>query len=325
MYFLLARSITDWKAGSTFQETPILIEKNRMTVPPTFQLGLIGEGIQESMSPALHEAEGEHHGMRIDYDLIDLDLIAAEPDDVGDLVRAARTLGFKGLNITHPVKQRVIEHLDELSDEARNIGAVNTVVIDGERLIGHNTDAYGFFELSRRALVNEKTDNVVQFGAGGAGSAVAYANLQGPTGVLHLVDIDFGRSEALAASLAKHFGDDRVRAARVEEIPNLIADADGFVNATPMGMAGFPGTPIDTALLTDKHWVMDIVYFPLETQLMAEAAARGARVTGGTGMTAFQAAMAFELFTGLKPNPERMLAHINELVRERLDTLALAK
>ena len=296
-----------------------------MTVPPVFQLGLIGEGIQESMSPALYEGEGVHHGLRIDYDIIDLDEIAAGPEQVGDLVRAARTLGFKGLNITHPVKQRVIEHLDELSDEARNIGAVNTVVIDGERLIGHNTDAYGFFELSRRALVNEKTDNIVQFGAGGAGSAVAYANLQGPTNLLTIVDIDFGRSEALAASLATHFGQDRVRAARVEDITTVIADADGFVNATPMGMAHFPGTPIDTSLLTDKHWVIDIVYFPLETQLMKEAAARGARVTGGTGMTAFQAAKAFEHYTGLKPDNERMLEHINELVRERLGSPALSK
>ena len=278
----MARSITDWKAGSTFLATPILINEDRMTVPPIFQLGLIGEGIQESMSPALYEVEGEHHGMRIDYDIIDLDEITAGPEQVGDLVRAARTLGFKGLNITHPVKQRVITELDELSDEARNIGAVNTIVIEGDRLIGHNTDAYGFFELSRRALVGEKTDNVIQFGAGGAGSAVAYANLQGPTGVLHLVDIDIARSEALAASLATHFGADRVRAARVEDIPTLIADADGFVNATPMGMAGFPGTPIDTSLLSAKHWVIDIVYFPLETQLMKEAAERGARVTGVT-------------------------------------------
>ena len=296
-----------------------------MTVPPIFQLGLIGEGIQESMSPALYEVEGEHHGMRIDYDIIDLDEITAGPEQVGDLVRAARTLGFKGLNITHPVKQRVITELDELSDEARNIGAVNTIVIEGDRLIGHNTDAYGFFELSRRALVGEKTDNVIQFGAGGAGSAVAYANLQGPTGVLHLVDIDIARSEALAASLATHFGADRVRAARVEDIPTLIADADGFVNATPMGMAGFPGTPIDTSLLSAKHWVIDIVYFPLETQLMKEAAERGARVTGGTGMTAFQAAKAFELYTGLKPDNERMLEHINGLVRERLCTPVAAQ
>lgn len=296
-----------------------------MTVPPVFQLGLIGEGIQESMSPALYEVEGVHHGMRIDYDIIDLDEIAAGPEQIGDLVRAARTLGFKGVNITHPVKQRVIDHLDELSNEARNIGAVNTVVIDGDRLIGHNTDAYGFYELARRALVNEKTDNIVQFGAGGAGSAVAYANLQGPTNLLTIVDIDFGRSEALATSLAIHFGADRVRAARVEDITPVITDADGFVNATPMGMAHFPGTPIDTNLLTDKHWVIDIVYFPLETQLMKEAAARGARVTGGTGMTAFQAAKAFELYTGLKPDNERMLEHINQLVRERLGAPALSK
>jgi shikimate dehydrogenase len=290
-----------------------------MTVPPIFQLGLIGEGIQESMSPPLYEVEGSHHGLRVDYDIIDLDEIAAGPENVGDLVRAARTLGWKGMNITHPVKQRVIAELDELSEEARNIGAVNTVVVaeDG-RLIGHNTDAYGFFELARRALATEKTDNVVQFGAGGAGSAVAYAQLQGPVGVLHLVDIDFARSQALADSLAVHFGADRVKAARVEDIPSLIADANGFVNATPMGMAGFPGTAIDTSLLSDKHWVIDIVYFPLETQLMTEAAARGARVTGGVGMTAFQAAKAFNLYTGLEPDNERMFAHIQDLVRAKL-------
>jgi shikimate dehydrogenase len=296
-----------------------MFDEERMTVPPIFQLGLIGEGIQESMSPALYVVEGDFHGMRVDYDIIDFDQIEAEPENVGDLVRAARTLGFKGVNITHPVKQRVIPELDELTEEARNIGAVNTVVCaeDG-RLIGHNTDAYGFFELARRALENEKTDNVVQFGAGGAGSAVAYAQLQGPVGVLHIVDIDFARSEALASSLAGHFGAERVKAARVEDIPSLIADANGFVNATPMGMASFPGTAIDTALLSDKHWVIDIVYFPLETQLMREAAARGARVTGGVGMTAYQAAKAFKLYTGLDADNERMFAHIQKLVRAKL-------
>ncbi|GAB3389700.1 hypothetical protein GCM10027568_12260 [Humibacter soli] len=216
------------------------------------------------------------------------------------------------------MKQSVIASLDELTDVAREVGAVNTVVITPDRLVGQNTDVYGFSELAARTLRNERADIVVQFGAGGAGASVAYAQLQRGVDRLTIVDIDTRRAEALASSMGGVFGRSRVVAARPDEFHDLAGEADGFVNATPMGMAGHPGSPVDPELITDRHWVIDIVYLPLETQFMRDATARGARVTGGAAMTAFQAAGAFELFTGVSPDAERMLQHMQALVAERL-------
>jgi len=146
-------------------------------------LGLIGTGIQRSLSPALHEEEGRHHGLRVHYQLIDV-----SGDVLDGLMTAVRLMGFAGLNITYPYKQAVLPLLDELSEDARAMGAVNTVVRKGERLLGYNTDGAGWAWGFQRALPNAKVGRVVLLGAGGAGSAVAYAALQ--FGVEDLVIVD---------------------------------------------------------------------------------------------------------------------------------------
>jgi shikimate dehydrogenase len=282
-----------------------------------FLVGLIGSGIRESFTPALHEAEARHLGLRYTYRILDLDVGPARGAGIGQLVSAARLLGFDGLNITHPMKQAVLPELDVLSPEAREIGAVNSVLLGRDATVGHNTDASGFAELARRALTDERMDTVVQLGAGGAGAAVAHALLSGRVDSLCIVDADEAVAVALAGRLASRFGADRVRAAGPTGLRERVRAADGFVNATPMGMASSPGNPLGPDAITDRHWVVDIVYLPLETQLMRDAAAHGARVTGGSDMTVFQAARAFELFTGFAPDVGRMLRHMSELVAER--------
>jgi shikimate dehydrogenase len=274
---------------------------------PAVLAGLIGAGIQASRSPALHEREGAEQGLRLIYRLIDLDRLGLGVESLGDLLTAAERMGFQGLNITFPAKQAVIPLLHELSEDARALGAVNTVVLRDGRRIGHNTDCSGFAEGFRRGLPGVKRDRVVQLGAGGAGSAVAQALLAEGVGELVVTDTDPSRAAALAA---------RFPAGRVRVSADLAADvaaADGIVNCTPVGMAKLPGTPLPVALLRPALWVAEIVYFPLETELLRAARAIGCRTLDGGGMAVFQAVGAFRLFTGREPDAARMLAHFAEM------------
>jgi shikimate dehydrogenase len=279
----------------------------------SYLVGLIGSGIGPSLSPALHEREAERQGLRCLYRLIDIDTLGVPPEAVGDLVRAARDLGFDGLNITHPCKQLVIEHLDELDPQAQALGAVNTVVFDGGRAIGHNTDVTGFAASFARGLPDVPLERVVQLGAGGAGAAVAHATLTLGAERVTLVDALPERAATLAAALNRHFGDGRAACAPPDRLPDLLAGADGIVHATPTGMAAHPGLPLPTELLHPELWIAEVVYRPLETELLRTARALGCATLDGGGMAAFQAVDAFRLFTGREPDSARMLADITEL------------
>jgi shikimate dehydrogenase len=201
----------------------------------------------------------------------------------------------------------VLPLLHELSPDADALGAVNTVVLREGRRIGHNTDWYGFAESFRRGLPGVARDRVVQLGAGGAGSAVAHAALT--VGVHHLtiIDIDPARAATVAAGLNGRFGAERATAGT--DLAAAVAAADGLINATPMGMAKYPGLPLPAALLRPALWVAEIVYFPLETELLRIARALGCRTLDGGGMAVFQAVEAFRLFTGIAPDAERMRRH----------------
>ncbi|GGL79402.1 shikimate dehydrogenase (NADP(+)) [Streptomyces fumigatiscleroticus] len=279
----------------------------------SYLVGLIGSGIGPSLSPALHEREADRQGLRCLYRLIDIDTLGVPPEAVGDLVRAARDLGFDGLNITHPCKQLVIAHLDALAPQAEALGAVNTVVFEDGRATGHNTDVTGFAASFARGLPDVPLERVVQLGAGGAGAAVAHAMLTLGAGRITVVDALPERAASLAASLNRHFGDGRATSAHPGTLPDLLTGADGIVHATPTGMAAHPGLPLPARLLHPGLWVAEIVYRPLETELVRTARALGCAVLDGAGMAAFQAVDAFRLFTGREPDSARMLADIAEL------------
>ncbi|OMI85497.1 shikimate dehydrogenase [Streptomyces sp. M1013] len=280
----------------------------------SYLVGLIGSGIGPSLSPALHEREAGRQGLRYLYRLIDIDALGVPPEAVGDLLRAARDLGFDGLNITHPCKQHVIGHLDALAPQAEALGAVNTVVFDDDgRATGHNTDVTGFAASFARGLPDAPLERIVQLGAGGAGAAVAHATLNLGAGRVTVVDAMPDRAAALAASLNRHFGDDRAAHAPSDRLPGLLGSADGIVHATPTGMAAHPGLPLPAELLRPGLWVAEVVYRPLETELLRTARARGCTTLDGGGMAVFQAADAFQLFTGLEPDAARMLADITDL------------
>ncbi|SDZ59169.1 shikimate dehydrogenase [Pseudomonas salomonii] len=278
---------------------------------PRILAGLIGAGIQASRTPALHEQEGDAQGLRYLYQLIDLEALQLNINALPDLLDAAELMHFTGLNITYPCKQAVLALLDELSDEARGIGAVNTVVFKDGKRIGHNTDCLGFAEGFRRNLHDVARERVVQMGAGGAGAAVAHALLAQGVQHLSIFDVDMTRARDLVDNLAQRFGAGRAQVGN--QLENAMAEADGLVNTTPMGMAKLPGTPVPQALLRAELWVAEIVYFPLETELLRDARALGCRTLDGGNMAVFQAVKAFELFSGEAPDAQRMLAHFQSM------------
>jgi shikimate dehydrogenase len=277
-------------------------------------IGLIGAGIQKSLTPAMHEEEARHHGLRLHYQLIDLDRTGSGFEALPMLIGAARAMGFAGLNITFPCKQAVIPLLDDLSDEARAMGAVNTVVFRDGQAIGHNTDGSGWAWAFRRALPDADLSRVVLLGTGGAGSAIAHAALRMGVRHLVLVDRETDRAQALADALNALYDAGRVTADT--EAAHALAGATGLIHATPTGMAKMPGLPLPAELLHAGLWVSEVVYFPLETELLREARARGCRVADGGGMAVGQAIGAFEHFTGCKADPARVDAHFRRLVSD---------
>lgn len=274
-----------------------------MTIGPAYLLGLIGSGIQASRTPTMHEREGARRGFRTIYRLIDITPLGLTVDALPELLTHCQHLGFNGLNITHPCKQAVIPLLDELSEDAAAIGAVNTVVFKDGRRIGHNTDWWGYTDGFRRGLPEAVLTCVLQVGSGGAGAAVAYALMKLGANSLMIFDIDRAKAQALADDLNRRF-DGRVSA--VDDAVAAAAGATGIVQCTPIGMSAHPGLPIAAEALRPDLWASEIIYFPLETEFLRTAKARGCRVVDGSGMAVGQAVRAFELFTGVTPDAEAM-------------------
>lgn len=218
--------------------------------------------------------EGAAHGLDYSYELVDVSARRLPPSALPDLLAELEGRGFAGTNITHPFKQAVIAHLDELSDDARMLGAVNTVVFRHGRRIGHNTDWYGFYESFVRGLPDARRDRALLVGAGGAGVAVAHAALKLDIAHLDIFDRDLARARQLAGELNARFGEGRAFA--VEDPAASLPFADGLIHATPMGMPAHPGMPVAANLIEQRHWVADIVYMPLVTELLATAAKRAA-------------------------------------------------
>jgi shikimate dehydrogenase len=274
-------------------------------------LGLIGAGIQASRTPAMLECVAAEHGLRCIYQLIDLDTLKLSVNVLPDLITAAERMGFSGLNVTHPCKQAIIPFLTDLSEDARVLGAVNTIILNAGRRSGHNTDWLGFSASFQRGLGGAAVRSIVQLGAGGGGAATAYAMLKAGAGCITLVDTDFKRSVLLADRLGSHFGENRIKTS--SDLVSSLEAADGLIHATPTGMLGHAGLPLPADLLRKDLWVADIVYCPLETELLRAARAAGCTTLDGSWMAVCQAAETFRLLSGFMPNPERMYEYFNAI------------
>jgi len=278
------------------------------------RIGLIGAGIGGSLSPALHEREAATLGLQYRYRCLDIDDHDLSPDGAGDLMHRSIAAGYTGFNVTHPCKQVLLDECDELSADARALGAVNTITLEGGRIVGDNTDHSGFITGLRTGLQDVSLGRVAVLGAGGAGSAVAYGLLAAGARIVTVLDVDDDRRVALRDRLRGRFGPDRVATRAVAELPQVAEAADGIVNATPIGMDGHPGVPCDPAVLISRHWVADVVYRPLETEFLAAARTTGCAVVDGGAMLVAQAADTIALLTGVTPDLARMRAHLAELL-----------
>ena len=284
-------------------------------------VGLIGANIQKSLAPALFEDACAATGIRGHYHLMDLDRLPGRT--LGDLVGAARAAGFKGFNVTYPCKEAVLPMLDDVSPDARQIGAVNTVSIAADRKTkGFNTDRIGFrraFEevLAQRRSATRLPCSSVREVRGGRWRSLSsilacrlcWWSTRTPT-----------RHAASRWRLPAHSGPSARESRRTWR--RHFQRLSGVVNATPVGMLGIPGDPVPIDAITAGHWVADVIYTPLETRLIETARAKGARVMGGAGMCVHQAAETFKIFTGLPADVHRMQRTFAEAAAVREKNLA---
>lgn len=296
--------------ATSLPSAPVRIEA---PTAPSFLCGLIGSGISRSLTPTLHETEGRAQGVGYVYRILDIEVLGGV-DALGRILGAAVEFGFDGLNVTHPCKQAVIPLLSDLSPDARMLGAVNTVKVDGDRLIGHNTDWTGFSRNLEIGLGDTPLGRVVQLGAGGAGAAVAYATMKRGADQLTVIDADPARSAALAKRLGEQFPGRDVASGGLDDVPDAVRAANGLVHATPIGMAAHPGIALDPELLRPDLWVADVVYRPTETELLRRARAVGATTVSGIGMTVGQAVDSFRIFTGIEADAARMTEHMQRIL-----------
>ncbi|WP_394713489.1 shikimate dehydrogenase [uncultured Roseibium sp.] len=291
-----------------------VLERKCLTASEDMLLaGLVGRGIQRSRTPEMHMAEASAHGIRSVYKIIDFDVFSGREPDLAEILSAAEMTGFNGLNVTYPFKIQVVPLLDQLSANAKAVGSVNTVVFRDGRRYGHNTDLWGFAESFRRGMEGAARRKVLLIGAGGAGVAVAHALADLGIENLLVFDIDPIRAARLVAQLKIN------RPATTTEVVDhldagTVSGLDGIVNATPIGMAKAPGSAFPAELLDQAMWVADIVYFPLETQLLKDARKIGCRILPGSGMAIFQASRSFELLTDRPADPERLKTTFDNFV-----------
>jgi shikimate dehydrogenase len=268
-------------------------------------LGVIGDPIEHTLSPAMHNAALQALGLDFVYVPFHV-----RPAQLPQALAGMRGLGIRGLNVTVPHKRAVIEHLDEISPEAAAIGAVNTIVNEDGRLLGHNTDVYGVIESLRRdAGLDALPPHVVLLGAGGAARAILFGLLQ-RTEVksIQLLNRTVERAEELAADFDRSGA--RISVASLDDRSGEQITAQLVINSTSVGMTPHPEfSPLgERSGFRPGMTLLDIVYNPPTTRLMQQAEEAGARAVNGLGMLVFQGAGSFELWTGTVPPVEAMKA-----------------
>jgi shikimate dehydrogenase len=267
-------------------------------------LGLVGARIGRSISPAMHEAAGRALGLDVRYHLVDSHVIGFGPDALPQLMTGMRLAGFTGMNVTFPFKEAVLSSLDGVEGAAGMVGAVNTVVVRGNRLVGYNTDYTGFVSGWKRALGNRKPGVAALIGAGGVGRAIAHALVTLGAHEVRVTDSVQDRARNLVDALKERYP--TVRFATALDAASACTGASGIVNATPVGMAAFPGSPVPESSIRGLDWVMDAVYTPLETEFITAARRAGMDIMTGQELAIGQAIDAFALFFG-RPAPEEAL------------------
>ena len=270
--------------------------------------GIIGDPIEHTMSPVMHNAAFKNMG--VDYVYLPFRVKAEE---LGQAIAGMRALNIKGLNITIPHKVAVLQFLDELDPLADKIGAVNTIVNDDGVLKGYNTDATGFLQALLKRGIEPKGKSVVILGAGGASRAISFILAERSAHIVilnRLLELDWAKE--LASRILRTFAKE-VEALELnrKNLAKALEKADILVNATSVGMSpDINETPVNSDLLRPNLVVYDIVYNPIKTRLLREAEQAGAETISGVDMLIWQGAIAFEKWTGLKAPVKLMRAEV---------------
>ncbi|TLS39331.1 shikimate dehydrogenase [Pseudalkalibacillus caeni] len=267
--------------------------------------GLIGYPIGHSMSPLMHNKEFKELGLNDTYHAFEV-----KPENLQQAVEGIRALGICGFNVTIPHKVAIMDHVDEITEEAAEIGAVNTVVNKNGKLIAYNTDGPGYLEsllgIIPRNRLNEQS--VLIIGAGGAARAIAVSLARFGVMDLTVGNRTLERARKLADDCSVH---SKTEAVSLEKAERLLDKYDVIINTTSVGMSpNVNCMPIDLNNLRSGTVISDLIYNPLETMFLKEGASRGAKALNGLEMFVNQGALAFELWTGIKPDRKRMKENV---------------
>lgn len=255
--------------------------------------GLFGYPVEHSLSPAMHNAAFEY--LNLDYCYV---TFLVHPDMLNDAVAGIRALNLSGINVTVPHKENIIPFLNEVSEEASFIGAVNTVKNDKGRLTGYNTDGRGFMKSLSEADIDIKGKRILIIGAGGASRAIGYY-LCKEASIVHLYDVEDKKADLLKQHLNELKGNVSLADVKSIKSKDFFLEVDIIINATPLGLKADDPMPIDISLINKNHIVCDLIY--KETQLLREATMKGCKTVDGLGMLLWQGVFAFEIWTGIAP------------------------
>jgi shikimate dehydrogenase len=257
--------------------------------------GIFGYPVEHTFSPGMHNAAFAK--LRMDACYVPF---AVTPENLEEAAKALIPLGLCGLNVTVPHKEKIIPYLDALSEEARLIGAVNTIEIKEGKLMGHNTDGRGFLRsLRENAGFNPKGKQIFVIGSGGAARAVGFSLVLAAAKKIIFADLDSAKANALVTDITDKTGG-FVEHIKPESAPDAASEADCVINATPLGLKKTDPLPLLAEHIRKKHLICDLVYNPAETGFLKAAKARGAKTLPGIGMLLFQGVIAFEIWTGKK-------------------------
>jgi len=270
-------------------------------------MGLFGYPVTHSLSPAMHNAAFAHLGM--DYCYV---TFSVKPDLLREAVTAIRALDLKGVNVTVPHKENVVPFLDEVSEEASFIGAVNTIRNEGGMLTGFNTDGRGFMKSLSETGIDVSDKKVLLEGAGGAARSIGYYLCKEASEVC-LYDAVTEKAEQLALHLNTLKGNACAIDTATFKSGRFFSGTDIIINATPIGLKHDDPVPIDISLLERSHVVSDLIY--KDTPLLQAASERGCRTMNGLGMLLWQGIFAFEIWTGEMPPIEVMRTALKTVTR----------
>ncbi|MHB8841599.1 MAG: shikimate dehydrogenase [Candidatus Aquicultor sp.] len=265
--------------------------------------GIIGYPLTYTFSPLMHNKAFE--ALNLNYRYLPF---VVEPKALENAIDGIRSLNIQGINVTMPHKEAVINFLDELSAEAKTIGAVNTIKNDNGRLIGYNTDAQGFIKSLEEESFNPAGKTAIILGTGGAAKAAAVALARAGIKSIVILGRSQNRAGAIASNLISNFQEISVKTLTFEDnLADIFQIGELIVNATPVGMKESGDLlPVPLELINASHFVYDLIYTPLETALINGARHKGARAANGLGMLLYQAASAFEIWTGTSAPVEVM-------------------